>query len=110
MTRRAIAVALISSSVLAGVGAWILSAKFGWPARLDDGAAEALPAFVAAEGAIRLGFALELFASLALVPAILGLGRLIGPAATAWTAFGLAGAFVQTLGWVRWPIVVPVLA
>ena len=70
----------------------------------------ALPAFVAESAAIRLGFALELVSSLLLVPAILGLGHLIGPAARVWTVFGVAGVFVQTLGWVRWPITVPQLA
>lgn len=110
MSQRTIAVWLVVSAVLAGVGASVLSARFGWPARLDDGAAVALPAFTAAAGAIRTGFTLELLASLALIPAIMGLGRLIGPAASVWTIFGVAGAFAQTLGWVRWPIAVPHLA
>jgi len=110
MSRRTIGWALVASGILAGAGATLLSARFGWPARLDDPAAVALPAFIAESAAIRIGFALELVSSLLLVPAILGLGRLIGPAAQVWTVFGVAGAFVQTLGWVRWPITVPQLA
>ena len=101
---------MVAAGVLAAIGSWLLAARFEWPARLDDRAAAALPAFAAAEGAIRLGFAMMLVASLALVPVVLDLGRLLGPAARTWTVFGVAGAFVQTLGWVRWPIVVPQLA
>ena len=69
MSRRTIGWALIASGILAGAGATILSARFGWPARLDDPAAVALPAFVAESAAIRFGFALELVSSLLLVPA-----------------------------------------
>lgn len=108
--RRVVGVALTASGVAAGIGATILSTTFGWPARLDDHAATALPAFVAQAGAIRTGFALELVSSLLLIPAVIGLGQLIGPPARWWTVFGVAGAFAQILGWVRWPITVPGLA
>ncbi len=103
---------LIAALVLTSVGSLMLGAVFDWPARLDDPASTALPEFAAHATAIRVGFYFQLLSSLALVPAAIGLSRLFPPSATnqALTTMGVAGALVQLLGWVRWPVTVPSLA
>ena len=104
---------MVLAAVSAGVGSTILGGAFDWPASLDLPAAEALPAFAEHETAIRIGFYLNLLSSLALVPVAYGLAARAGwtgaPGRTL-TAFGVGGAFMQVLGWVRWPLVVPGLA
>lgn len=107
---------LLGSAVLAAVSSVGLAVSFGWPAVLDEPAVTALPAFGDAATAVRLFFVGQLLGSLALVPGVLGLqtllagGRRAGAGLRALTAFGVAGAVVQCLGWVRWPLVVPGLA
>lgn len=123
--RRVAAVSLLASALLSVTGGIGLSVAFGWPAVLGEPAAVALPAFAEAEAAVRGWFVVMLFSSVVLVPGVLALHRLLaagdgadGGGATggggsllwATTAFGVVGAVVQTLGWVRWPLVVPALA
>jgi hypothetical protein len=111
--RRMVGLFLVGAGIAAGVGSTVLAAVFEWPDRLDDPAAVALPAFAADATAIRFGFALQLLGSLLMIPGVIGLGRLVGRSTVGTrvlTVFGVAGALIQTLGWVRWPIVVPVLA
>ncbi len=110
---RATGLALAASGVLSAVGSVVLVTAFGWPGVLEDGAATALPAFAAAEAAVRTGFVLMLLSSVLIVPAAYGLEQALarpGAAARALTTFGVAGALFQVLGWVRWPITVPVLS
>jgi hypothetical protein len=104
---------LVAATVLAAVGATVLGAAFDWPAVLDEPGTVALPAFSADETVIRVGFYAELLSSLLLVPAAYGLRRALGRGSEAmrvFTAFGVAGALFQVLGWVRWPVAVPGLA
>src|SRR3954468_17457224 len=110
---RGTGLALAASGVLSAVGSVVLATAFGWPGVLDEDAATALPAFAAAETAVRAGFVLMLFSSVLIVPAAYGLEQALarpGAAARALTMFGVAGALFQVLGWVRWPITVPVLS
>lgn len=106
----------VGSAVLAAVSSVGLAVSFGWPAVLDEPAVTALPAFGEAATAVRLFFVGQLLGSLALIPGVLGLqtllagGRRAGAGLRALTAFGIAGAVLQCLGWVRWPLVVPGLA
>ena len=111
--RRGTGLALAAAGVLSAVGSVVLSSAFGWPGVLDEPGSTALPAFAAAETAVRTGFVLMLVSSLLLVPAALGLEQLLGRAdagVRTVTVFGIAGALFQLLGWVRWPITVPVLS
>lgn len=104
-------VLLIASAVLAAIGSLWLSTAFGWPEILDAPGSEALPAFRAAEVAVRTAFYLLLISSLLLIPAAIYLEQVLGgparPAVRAVTAFGVLGGFSQILGWVRWPVTVP---
>ena len=101
---RATGLALIGSAVLAGAASIGLAVSFGWPAVLDEPAATALPAFAAAETAVRFWFIGQLAGSLALVPAVFGLQALLtqsrraGAGLRALTAFGLAAVMVHRLG------------
>ncbi|MGL5863667.1 MAG: DUF4386 family protein [Phycicoccus sp.] len=118
LPRRGTGLLLLASAVLAAIGALLLGAVFDWPAVLDEPGTTALPMFADAEGAIRLGFSLELLSSLVLVPAALGLAHAFSTGASAsrvfaarvLATFGVAGALFQVLGWVRWPVVVPGLS
>lgn len=94
----------------------LLGAVFGWPAVLDEPAATALAAFDAARAPIVAGFVLFTLLSVALVPISIGLHLLVAERRPAglWlasvTVFGVLGGLAQTLGWIRWPLVVPGLA
>jgi hypothetical protein len=105
---------LIGAAVLAAAGAAWLSAVFSWPDILDAAGAEAIPAFIAAEAAIRTAFYLMLVSSLLLITAAIYLEQVVGGPATpgvrAVTMFGVLGGFAQILGWVRWPVTMPHLA
>ena len=113
-TRLTTGVLLIAAAVLAAVGAAWLSAAFSWPDILDAPGATAIPAFIAAESAIRTAFYLMLLSSLLLIPAAVYLEQVVGGPATpgvrAVTVFGVLGGFAQILGWVRWPVTMPHLA
>ena len=104
---------LVTSAVLAVVGYVILGTQFGWPDVLDDPGTTALDAYVAAETAIRAGFAVMTVTSLLFIPAAFGLQAALSrdvTAARVVTAFGVLGAFAQMLGWLRWVVAVPVQA
>jgi hypothetical protein len=106
MRYRMIPLLLVLYALINSVMVVVLGRAFDWPAILDEPAAVVLPAFAAAEGTIVTGFYLLLLASVLLVPISLGLhlgGRSVA-------AFGVISGVVQTLGWVRWPLVVPALS
>lgn len=114
--RVAVLLSAVASAVLGLVGSVGLAVSFGWPEVLDAPAAQALPAFAGSSTAVRAFFLVQLAGSLALLPAVFGLHRVArgarpaGPGLQALTALGAAALVVQCLGWVRWPVAVPVLA
>jgi hypothetical protein len=107
-------VLLVSSALLAAIGAVWLSVSFDWPDVLEAAGGEALPRFADDETAVRSAFYLMLISSMLLIPAAVYLEQLLGgprrPAVRAVTVFGVLGAFSQMLGWVRWPVTVPHLS
>ncbi len=112
--RRSTAALLLGFAVLNLVAAAVLGAAYGWPAVLDEPAAVVLPAFAAAQGAVVAGFLLQTLLSVALAPISIGLHRETGGGTRLWpltvAALGVLSGLAQTLGWIRWPIVVPGLA
>ena len=114
--RRTAAFSLIASGALAALASIGLSATFGWPEILDAPATETLPAFAEIAGTVQTLFLLEMAASLILIPGVIALHRLLArsrgtdAALLTVTAFGVIAPVVQSLGWVRWPLVVPALA
>ncbi len=111
--RRTTGALLLVFAVLNLVAVVLLAVAFGWPAVLGEPAAVALPAFAAAAPAVVTGFMLFTLLSVALVPISIGIHRVIGSGGL-WlptvTAFGILSGLTQTLGWIRWPLVVPGLA
>lgn len=111
--RRPTGALLLGFAVLNLAAVVLLAVAFGWPAVLGAPAAVALPAFAAAAPAVVSGFLLFTLLSVALVPISLGVHRVVGGNGL-WlstvTAFGILSGLAQTLGWIRWPLVVPGLA
>lgn len=112
--RRSTAALLLGFTVLNLAAAVLLGAAYGWPAVLDEPAAVVLPAFAAAQTAVVAGFLLQTLLSVALVPITIGLHHEVGGGSRLWpltvAGFGILSGLTQTLGWIRWPIVVPGLA
>jgi len=114
--RRTAALSLVTSGAVAAFASIGLSVRFGWPDILDAPATEALPAFARIAGTVQTLFVLQMAASLVLIPGVIALHRLLArsrgtdAALLTVTAFGVIAPVVQSLGWVRWPLVVPALA
>ncbi len=112
--RRSTAVLLLTFTVLNLAAVVLLGAAYGWPAVLDEPAAVVLPAFAEAQTAVVSGFVLQTLLSVALVPIAIGLHREAGGTTRLWplsvAALGVLSGLTQTLGWIRWPVVVPGLA
>lgn len=104
---------LVAAAVSAALGYAILGPAFDWPAVLDESGAVALPAYVAAETAVRAGFLAQLAGSLLMIPAAVYAYATWGrrtPGDITVTVFGVLGATIQTFGWARWPVALPALA
>lgn len=115
--RRFTGLMLVAFAVLNLAAVVLLSVAFGWPAVLGEPAAVTLTAFDGAAPAIVTGFMLQTLLSVALIPIAIGLHRVAADrigTGSMWlptvTAFGILSALTQTLGWIRWPLVVPGLA
>ena len=114
--RRTAAFSLIASGTLALVASVGLSVRFGWPDILDAPAAEVLPAFAEIAGTVQTLFLLQMAGSLVLIPGVIALHLLLArsrgtdAALLTVTAFGVLAPVIQSLGWIRWPLVVPGLA
>ena len=114
--RRTAAFSLIASGTLALVASVGLSVQFGWPDILDAPAAEVLPAFAEIAGTVQTLFLLQMAGSLVLIPGVIALHLLLArsrgtdAALLTVTAFGVLAPVIQSLGWIRWPLVVPGLA
>jgi hypothetical protein len=111
MRSRAIPVLLVLYALINSAMALVLGGAFEWPAILDEPAAVVLPAFAAERDTIVAGFYLMTIASVLLIPISLALHRGTGGAGErSVIAFGVLSGVVQTLGWIRWPLVVPSLS
>jgi hypothetical protein len=114
--RRTAAFSLIASGILALVASIGLSVTFGWPDILGAPADEVLPAFATIAGTVQTLFLLQMAGSLVLIPGVIALHLLLArsrgtdAALLTVTAFGVLAPVIQSLGWIRWPLVVPGLA
>ncbi|MCY7341323.1 MAG: DUF4386 family protein [Pseudonocardia sp.] len=115
-TSRSTGVLLVVFAALNLVAVALLATTFGWPAVLGEPAAVVLPAFAGAQTSVVTGFMLFTLLSVALIPISIGLHREIADRRPSglWlptvTAVGIVSGLAQTLGWIRWPLVVPGLA
>jgi len=112
---RTLAVLLIADAVLSIAPVAILGAAIGWPASLDNPAAQQLAAIAAAPGAVAFGYGVYLLYSILIAPVMIGLaarvfGGLGHPLAATVAAFGALSALARCIGILRWLTVMPLLA
>jgi len=112
---RTLAVLLITDAVLSIAPVAILGAAIGWPASLDNPAAQQLAAIAAAPGAVAFGYGVYLLYSILIAPVMIGLaarvfGGLGHPLAATVAAFGALSALARCIGILRWLTVMPLLA
>ena len=106
---------LIADALLAFAPVAVLGAAIGWPASLDQPAAEQMALIAANADAVALGYGLYLLYSILVAPVMIGLaarafGGLQNPLATTVAAFGALSALARAIGILRWLTVMPVLA
>jgi len=112
---RTLAVLLITDAVLSIAPVAILGAAIGWPASLDNPAAQQLAAIAAEPGAVAFGYGVYLLYSILIAPVMIGLaarvfGGLGHPLAATVAAFGALSALARCIGILRWLTVMPLLA
>jgi len=112
---RGLGALLIVDALLSFAPVVILGAAIGWPASLDNPAAEQLAAIHANAGMVTLGYGVYLLYSILVAPVMIGLaakvfGSLQGPVAVTVAAFGALSALARAIGILRWLTVMPALA
>jgi len=112
---RGLGALLIADALLSFAPVAVLGAAIGWPASLDNPAAEQLAAIHASAGMVALGYGLYLLYSVLVAPVMIGMaakvfGGLHRPAAATVAAFGALSALARAIGILRWLTVMPALA
>ena len=106
---------LIAQALLSLAPMAVLGPAIGWPASLDNPAAQQLAAIGAVPGAVSTGYAVYLLYSLLIAPLMIVLaartfGSLSHPLAATVVAFGVLSTLARAIGILRWLTVMPVLA
>ena len=106
---------LIVEALLSFAPVAVLGAAIGWPASLDNPAAQQLAAIAREADAVALGYGLYLLYSVLVAPVMIGLAaRFCGgpqhPLALSVAAFGALSALARSIGILRWLTVMPALA
>lgn len=112
---RALGALLIVEGLLALAPLAVLGPAIGWPASLDQPAAQQLAAIARAPDALALGYGLYLLYSVLVAPLMIALaarccGGLQHPLALTVAAFGALSALARSIGILRWLTVMPELA
>ena len=112
---RGLGALLIADALLSFAPVVVLGAAIGWPASLDNAAAEQLAAIHANAGMVTLGYGVYLLYSILIAPVMAGLaarafGGLQHPLAMTVAAFGALSALARAIGILRWLTVMPTLA
>ena len=112
---RGLGLFLIAEALLSLAPMAVLGPAIGWPASLDNPAAQQLAAIGAAPGAVSAGYAIYLLYSLLIAPLMIVLalrtfGSLSHPVAATVVAFGVMSTLARAIGILRWLTVMPVLA
>lgn len=112
---RALGALLIAEGLLALAPIAILGPAIGWPASLDNPAAQQLAAIAAAPGAVSAGYGVYLLYSILIAPVMILLaarlpGGLASPLGLTVAAFGALSALARAIGILRWLTVMPGLA
>jgi hypothetical protein len=106
---------LVAEGLLALAPMAVLGPAIGWPASLNQPAAQQLAAIAAAPGAVQAGYTVYLAYSLLIAPLMILLaartfGSLAHPLAATVAAFAALSALARAIGILRWLTVMPVLA
>ena len=106
---------LIAEALLSLAPMAVLGPAIGWPASLDNPAAQQLAAIGAAPDAVSAGYTIYLLYSLLIAPLMIVLaartfGSLSHPVAATVVAFGVLSTLARAIGILRWLTVMPVLA
>jgi uncharacterized protein DUF4386 len=111
-TESVAALLLIAVPVAFNVTFTLLARSFSYPDILRESAGTILTRFRAGGTALLVQWWAFALTALAMVPLVVLVGSLFasGPVRTLAVATGLLSALVQTLGLMRWPFVVPLLA
>ena len=108
MSRKVTASLLIAASALTQAGFTALSSVFNYPDVLNESSSVVLDRFRQHRGSVSLWFSLLAFSAAMFAPIAIGVGRL---STDRWmkrsVRLGFAAAVVQTIGLLRWPILVP---
>ena len=112
---RGLGLLLIAEALLSFAPLVVLGAAIGWPASLDNPAAQQLAAIATHADAVALGYGLYLLYSVLVAPVMIGLaaracGGLQHPLALTVAAFGALSALARAIGILRWLTVMPALA
>ncbi len=102
------ALLLIAVAVLTQTGFTALASVFNYPDVLNESSGVVLDRFRQHQGSVSLWFSLLAFSAAMFAPIAIGVGRL---STDRWmkrsVRVGVAAAIVQTIGLLRWPILVP---
>jgi hypothetical protein len=106
---------LILEALLSLAPLFILGPAIGWPASLDNPAAQQLGAIAAQPGAVAFGYGVYLLYSLLILPAMVVVARratgdLASPLAVVIVGFAAASTLARSIGILRWLTVMPALA
>ena len=108
MTRKLTAITLIAAAVLTNAGFTALGSIFSYPDVLKEPTGEILDRFRENQTSVSIWFALLAASALLFAPIAIGVGKLRDDR---WMKLavpaGIAAAVVQTIGLLRWPLLVP---
>ena len=108
MNRKLTAALLVAAAVLTTVAFTALGSVFNYPDVLKEPVDDVLAAFRAHQGAVILWFTVLAASAALFAPIALGVGQLsTRPAMRVAVPIGIAAAIVQTIGLLRWPLLVP---
>jgi hypothetical protein len=112
--RRATGLVAIVTALLGCAGFAVLSVVFEFPDVLNRPAAEVLPLFAAEERAVDSSYLALAMTGIGFAVLAVGVGRIAAGPRTAFlpaiTAVGVLAGLAQTIGFIRWPFLVPVLS
>lgn len=108
MNRKLTAIALISAAILTNAGFAALGSIFNYPDVLKEPTTEILDRFRENQTSVSIWFTVLALSAALFAPIAIGVGKLRD---NRWMGYavpvGIAAAVVQTIGLLRWPLLVP---
>jgi hypothetical protein len=108
MNRKLTAALLITAAIMTNAAFTALGTIFNYPDVLKEPVHDVLAAFRASQGAVTAWFIVMAVSAALFAPISIGVGRLSTHRAMRFAVpVGVAAAVVQTIGLLRWPLLVP---